>query len=162
QMSDGAWITSDWPITSPSTVWIAKGNALVRDGQSDGAPITLTPKRIEPLALARDLYEDVPAPFDLAVAKAAGGHVAVSGPLAADLDIGAAPVLRCTVGARQGVIVVRVLDVAPDGTAIRMSTGACNLALNENGPDIAIPLQATAWCAKKGHRIALVLCADGW
>ena len=161
-LADGAWVAMDWPQKPGGAMAFAlRDGALVRDGEPDGAPIELTSLRANPHALAADLYEDVPAIFDYERAKDLGALVAFSEPFDADHAVGMSPVLRLRCEARRGVLVARLLDIAPDGTAIRMTTGAMNLALSNNDV-VALPFQAMAWRMKAGHRLGLVLSCDGW
>ncbi len=67
--------------------------------------------------------------------------------------------VRCE--ATSGLLVARLLDIAPDGTAIRMTSGAMNLAC-AHSERFEVPLQATCFRLKKDHRLALVLSPDGW
>lgn len=163
QMTEGEWIATAWPMKPNSLVWFAlRGKSLASSEIPDDTIVTLSANPENPSKLPADIYEDVPALVDLARAKALGAHVALSEPMIANLDVGAAPVLHCTTQTSPGPIFVRLLDVAPDGTAIRMATGVHNLAAEDYGPEVAIPLEMTAWRLKQGHRLGLVLSNDGW
>ena len=157
-LKDGRWIASDGS-SSETMTFAVRGAALVRGGEPGGEPIALAAARANPQALSEDLYEDAPAPFDWKRAQELGAFVAFSEPFADECAVGMAPVLRCCCEVRLGILVARLLDVAPDGTAIRMTTGAFNL---QHDGDIVLPFQATAWRVKKGHRLGLVVSTDGW
>ncbi|HEX7946450.1 MAG TPA: CocE/NonD family hydrolase C-terminal non-catalytic domain-containing protein, partial [Phenylobacterium sp.] len=71
------------------------------------------------------------------------------------------------------LLVARLRDVAPDGQAVRRTTGALNLAFVDGTGlatppvagepvEVTLPFQATAWRLKVGHRLGLLLSADGW
>jgi hypothetical protein len=163
-LETGRWVASPWPLAHPPALALAltaEGRlAPAAADRRDAPPIRLEPAPVAPARLAPDLYEDAPARFD-----PAGHWSALSDPAPAALDILGAPVLRCRIAADRpgGQIVARLADVAPDGSMVRMSVGALNLALTEPGRgEVEIPLQATAWRLKAGHRLALVLAANGW
>ncbi len=154
----GVWRGMDWPMAAGPT-------ARFRVGEG---PLVLAPQPRTPNALPDDLYEDAPGPWP------ADGAMTTE-PAAADLEIVAAPVLRVRLRTDRagGLLVARLLDIAPDGKAVRMTTGALNLAFADGTGrgrpprvgetlDIALPFQATAWRLKAGHRLGLLLSADGW
>jgi hypothetical protein len=146
--TEGHWRTLDWPLTNHA--------ALYLDGVSDWKQLE-NGARSAP-KLGADLYEDVPAPFDAPAASI----VLQSEPQREDIDIVAAPQLHCSVKGDGTQIIARLLDIAPDGTMVRMMTGALALVSSAAEHEIAIPLQACAWRLKTGHRIALSLEGDGW
>jgi predicted acyl esterase len=163
EMTTGEWIATDWLMKpGPTARFAVHGETIVRDAETDDTLVILETKHASPPALPQDLYEDIPAPFNLKRAKELGAHITLSDPLAAELDIGAGSVVRCTTQVSLCPIFARLLDVAPDGTAIRMATGVFNLALSDNGSEIAISLQGTAWRVKRGHRLGLVLSNEAW
>lgn len=155
----GRWIAAAWPgRTAPLTLTLP----LALDLQSAG----IAPAPVTPAALAADLYEDAPAPIDLA-----GRVVALAAPAGRGFNILGAPVLSLRLrGAGAGQLVARLVDLAPDGTAVRMSLGAANLgaanlaaaASGAGETAVEIALQATAWRLAAGHRLAVVLSAEGW
>jgi uncharacterized protein len=158
-LTDGAWRGMDWPMSASRTLQVDLGA---------GGPLVLRPDPKTPAELGEDLYEDAPEPWPAAGAM-------LGAPATADVEIVAAPVLTCRLTSDRagGLLVARLLDVAPDGQAVRMTTGALNLAFQDGsgriGPpkageeiEVALPFQATAWRLKAGHRIGLALSADGW
>lgn len=159
-LADGEWIGS---ALEPNAfaAFAVRGDALVRDGAPDGEVIVLAASPANPSVLCGDLYEDVPAPFDWKRAQRLGAFVAQSAPFGADCDIGPETVLRCKTSVGPGILVARLLDIAPDGSAIRMTTGALNMGM-QAGAEIAIPFQATAWRLKAGHRLGLAVSSGGW
>ena len=161
-LESGDWIASNWPLgESVNMTFTLQGSRLDPKGVSDRAPITLKPVRTDSIAPNEDLYEDVPAPFDMEGAAARGALVAISDPFEHQFEIGPSPVVRCKSTSKDGVIIARLLDVAPDGSAVRMTTGATNLSVNKSR-DFTIPIQAASWRLERGHRLGLVLSADGW
>jgi predicted acyl esterase len=154
----GVWRGAPWPFT---------------DGRSAefrfvGDPVVLRPSPRRPDSLADDLYEDAPGPWR-------GGNLFAQAEVLADLEVASAPVVTCRVTSDRpgGLLVARLLDIAPDGRAVRMTTGALNLAFHDGSGrmappkageavEVALPLQAVAWTLKAGHRLGLALSADGW
>lgn len=159
ELKDGAWIAAE-KSHGPEHFAVRSG-ALVENGEPDDEPVRLIAERANPPVLGDDLYEDTPAPFDWKRAQGLGAFVAFSEPFDEDRAIGLAPVLRGRCEASRGIVVARLLDIAPDGAAIRMTTGALNLQYDESG-DIAVTFQAMAWRIAKGHRLGLVVASDGW
>jgi hypothetical protein len=159
-LKDGRWIALDGPPAEAMT-FAVRGAALVHGGEPDDRPVALAAARSNPQALTEDLYEDAPAPFDWPRARELGAQVAFSEPFAADCAIGMTPALRCRCETSHAILVARLLDIAPDGSAIRMTTGAFNLQHAADGK-VSLPLQATAWRIRKGHRLGLVVSSDGW
>jgi putative CocE/NonD family hydrolase len=175
----GRWAASSWPVPEPRALSLA----VVGDGRlgaAEGRPPhaatwSLQSSPRTPGALAVDRYEDEPGPFDLDAAARAGAVLAVTDPMTEDVETCGQPVLRCRVVSDKpgGLMVARLVDIAPDSRVVRMTTGALNLTFRDGFehpsapvPDqpmeIAVDLQATAWRLKHGHRLGLVLSADGW
>lgn len=157
-LEDGVWRGMDWPMAQARS-----------DEHAFGAgELVLRPDPRNPTALAADLYEDEPGPWPTTGAL-------LTEPTQTDQEIIAAPVLRCRLRSDRagGLLVARLLDVAPDGQAVRMTTAALNLAFHDGSGhaappkagetlEVALPFQATAWRLKAGHRLGLLLSADGW
>ncbi len=157
-LTDGAWRGMDWPMLPSPSHGVRFGTGTM----------VLSPKPRTPDDLAADLYEDAPGPWPV-------GDALLGEPVAEDLEIVAAPILQCRLTSDRpgGLLVARLLDIAPDGQAVRMTTGALNLAFHDGSGhaaplkareplEIALPFQATAWRLKAGHRIGLLLSAEGW
>lgn len=92
-----------------------------------------------------------------------------------DIVIYGAPVLALHGVAQSaaGQVVARLSDVAPDGTACRISYGVRNLRLDDrlDEPagarldrrfDISIPLHTTAYRLRRGHRLRIALSSSLW
>ena len=161
-LEDGNWINSAWPMDDVvKTTFVLDGLRLKRNRDPDSASITLKPVRPDAVVLSQDLYEDVPAPFDFAAARTSGAFVAISDPFDEPFEIGPSPLLNCQSVSPGGAIIARLLDIAPDDAAVRMTTGAIALSIS-NSQSIVIPFQAASWRVEKGHRLGLILSADGW
>ena len=157
-LEHGVWRGASWPLERAPTALFR----FVRD------PVVLRAAPTTPAGLADDLYEDAPGPWPAT-------HVFGDLPIQDDMDIVSAPVVACRVTSNRpgGLIVARLLDIALDGQAVRMTTGARNLAFPDGSGridppragepiDLVLPLQATAWRLKAGHRLGLELSAHGW
>ena len=161
-LAKGTWISADWPADSgPALRLVLRGAKLVENAPVDAGAIVLHPVRANPETLSADLYEDAPAAFDVQRARDLGAYVAESEPFQADAILFPSSHVACHVEEPSGTLLLRLIDIAPDGAAMRLSTGAENLA-NRAARDIRVPLQACAWRLKKGHRLALAVSADGW
>jgi len=175
----GRWAASNWPAVNAPTWTLAMGGEG-RLGAAEDHPaweghLSLNPSPRTPPSLGADRYEDAPAPFDLVDAEAVGSSIVLTDPMTDDIEICGVVVLRCQALTDQpgGQLVARLVDVDPQGRTVRMTTGALNLMFREsfehptppppNAPlDLTIELQAAAWRLKRGHRLGLVLSADGW
>lgn len=157
-LETGTWRGMAWP---PSDLHFER----FRWGLKEVLP--MAPQPATPKVLPADLYEDAPAPWP------AEGALRTP-PLAADLDV-LMPILNCRVKSDRagGLLVARLLDVAPDGQAVRMTTGALNLAFHDKSglidpprpgewTEVSLPFQAIAWRVKAGHRVGLDLLSEGW
>lgn len=164
--TEGRWIGGAWPADAEGGGLWADGDRLAAEPHagSPDATIALTPAPRTPAALGSDLYEDEPAPFDLAVARSAGAWVGMAEPAMEDRDIVPWPALRFRLrqSPPSGRLVARLIDIAPDGAAVRMAIAAIDLAGRPAGSDLHMAFGAAAWTLAAGHRLALVLEASGW
>jgi hypothetical protein len=148
---------------------------LAEQAGEDDATLNLAPSPSAPESLGVDRYEDAPGAFDLAAAERSGALAMLTDPMADDVEVLGQPMLglRCRSDRDSGLIVARLLDIDPSGAAVRMTSGALNLLFRgdpaEPAPtvasewmDVAALFQATAWRLKAGHRLGLLLGADGW
>lgn len=162
-LEHGAWRGVAWPLPNMRSVQFHWGGTRLR---------TLTPRPASPAALSADLYEDAPGswPADGALMTQAFG----AGDSRSDNAV-ITPLLRVRLRSDRvgGLLVARLLDVDPEGRAVRMSTAALNLAFHDGSGridppgagewiDVTLPFQAVAWRPKEGHRVGLLLSADGW
>ncbi len=179
QTGAGRWAASNWPaLSAPAWTLAMTGEGRLgaaNDPSGWEGRLTLVPSPKTPPALGVDRYEDAPGPSDLADAAAVGASIALTDPMTDDMEICGLPVLHCQalVDRPGGQLVARLVDIDPHGRAVRMTTGALNLMFRAgfehpsppptNAPlDLTVELQATAWRLKRGHRLGLVLSADGW
>jgi predicted acyl esterase len=160
RFEDGAWHARD-SLPTAATQLSLNGMQLVAGAAQNNAWQALPHTRIAAGELGSDLYEDVPAAFDLnAYAEA---FIARSAPQAADVAMAGLPELRCKLRGTiaGGQVIARLVDLAPNGAAVRVTTGA--LLLDSAGEtDATIVFQACGWRLKQGHRLVLVLTTDGW
>ena len=117
-----------------------------------------------PNGLARDLRPDE-----------ALGPVFTSAPLGAPLDVLGFPevLLHVASSARVAHVVVRLSDVAPDGTPAQVSAGVLNLTHRDSHAmpealepgrvyEVRVPLRATGYRFRAGHRIRLSVASAFW
>jgi uncharacterized protein len=84
-------------------------------------------------------------------------------PLAAPVDVLGAPIARFRIrhpGPR-AIVSVKLNDVAPDGASAPVTRGAVNLACAGEA-DVELPLMATGWRFRPGHRIRIAVAANDW
>jgi len=169
-------------VEAPLRIWIGapdhnhqltQGTWRATDGLSSGAPIELRDSNPDwqwlmhspasPFALTSDLYEDVPSGFDVGMYARANAYGLSSPIQAEDVELAGTPVLRlrARMKGRGGQIIARLGEWGADTGWSRLTTGAICVP---EGDDIAVtlPLQATAWQLREGHKLDLVLCANGW
>jgi len=173
----GRWAASHWPVSQPRALNLAAAGdgRLGAAGAEPGARLNLQPSPRTPAALGVDRYEDTPGPFDLVAAAEAGAVILRTDAMTEEVEICGLPVLRCQAWTDQagGLVVARLVDIDPQGAAVRMTTGALNLMFRDSfehpappspgqPTPVTVELQATAWRLKRGHRLALVVSADGW
>jgi predicted acyl esterase len=155
----GVWRGVSWPLPKldyTPVSWTGPKERLV-----------LAPTPVTPARLPDDLYEDAPGPWPATGAR-------LLPPVDRDTEV-FMPVLRLRVRSSRagGLLVARLLDIAPDGQAVRMTTGALNLAFHDwtgwidppragEWVEVSVPFQAIAWTLKAGHRVGLLLSAEGW
>jgi uncharacterized protein len=177
-METGRWAALNWPagaakgvkfeLASPARLVTAPAPRRL------GGDLRLAPTPQTPPALDVDRYEDAPGAVRLST-TGPGASTSLTDPMADDVEFCGSPILRCQVRCDRssGLIVARLIDVDPEGQAVRMTTGALNLAFrgawnapsapqSGEGIDVVAAFQATAWRLRRGHRLALLLSADGW
>ncbi|AQT82890.1 hypothetical protein B1R94_17410 [Mycolicibacterium litorale] len=117
-------------------------------------------------------------PTDLPADQAAEDHAAVTfdGPVQdAELEIVGEPMLRLVMEADkpQAHVIVRLCDVAPDGTSLLLTRGVLNLTHREGHDhavalepgetyDVRIPLKGVAATIGPGHRLRVSLSTTYW
>jgi predicted acyl esterase len=150
-MANGAWHGVD---AHPTSTMRLQGPMIWQ---------TLPRRTPRPSVLTADLYEDAPAPFDLAAFRAAGALIVegATWPNARDFGGISRLVLKVRSTAPHAHVIARLIDLGPDGTAVRMVTGAARLA-NTEEHNVRLDLPAVGWRLLPGHKVVVVLCTDGW
>lgn len=148
----------------------AQGGAASGVDRYDHRPTTGTRSSLSwgaggpPNGLARDLRPDESA-----------GPTYTSDPLTEAVEILGVPevVLHLAVSAPVATAVVRLTDVAPDGTSYQVSTGALNLTHRESSTDpaplipgrietIHVPMRTAGYRFGAGHRIRVSIASSYW
>lgn len=153
--SEGRWHALDRISNGAMTLGV---NGETLGGEADVQWHMLSGHAPDDARLSADLCEDVPNAVALDMYRNAGARTALSDPLPSDLSLAPGASLHCEIDGG-GYVIARLLDIAPDDTAMRMTTGALNVTTA--GP-AEIPFQAACWTVMAGHRIGLMLTANGW
>ncbi len=179
---EGAWVgVPAWPdadLQSRSFALDADNRLTPGAPNTQGnprAPIRLTTQAQAETPLPDDIYDDAPRAVDLYALRRAGAQVFLSAPLEEDLTVFSVPVLRFTATCDQpkGLVAVRLLDVAPDGTTRMVSKGAQNLVFTtgyeslrpcraDEPLSVSLMIEGLAHRFRAGHRLALALCGQDW
>jgi putative CocE/NonD family hydrolase len=156
----GAWRAQPtWPMPSSSTL------ASLPDGQyaDDGVASTLAAPAA-PAGQEWDMeHATDPAPPVAArrapapVAGDAHSYFSWSTPVTSRVRITATPRVSLHAGA-SGNVMVRLWDVAPDGTAVMFDE---NVALIERAGRVAFDLKSTDWTFEKGHQLGVQIGTIG-
>jgi hypothetical protein len=83
--------------------------------------------------------------------------------LSVPVDVLGAPIARFTIrhpGPR-ALVSVKLNDVAPDGASAPVTRGAVNMACDGEA-EVELPLMATGWRFRAGHRIRVAVAASDW
>jgi putative CocE/NonD family hydrolase len=143
--STGVWRAQPtWPTPSAYT------SARLADGRyvDDGAPSALA----APAGQQWDMeHATDPAPIRALAAAAGGSYFTWSTPVSSRLRLTATPSITLTASA-PGNVMVRLWDVAPDGTAVMFDE---NVALIERAGRVAFDLKSTDWTFEEGHQLGV-------
>ncbi|SLN41547.1 Cocaine esterase [Roseivivax jejudonensis] len=174
---DGVWITEpSWPSpnVTPTRFALGADGTLSRDGEGPDHPLRLT----SPLwvGVHGGKWCSYAHPGDQPGDQRrddAGSLVFETEPLDDDLSIAGDAMLRLTLRSDRPVaqVAVRLIDVAPDGAATRVSYGLLNLThreshahpeLLEPGHDytVDVPFKHVAQTFRSGHRIRLAISSS--
>jgi len=148
-LQDMASTQGPWSIPDDPNIGTTSGDTGYF-GRAGGLPLDQSPDDARSV-----VFESDPLPTDLALYGAL--RLAIKG--------------RVAQGAAK--VVVRVSDVAPDGTACRITYGVRNLALDDSLDhpraevqsglfDVSIPLHSTAYKLQKGHRLRIAISTALW
>jgi putative CocE/NonD family hydrolase len=156
QDSTGAWRAQDtWPEADRSTVVRLGRGAYVDDGGASSAGAGPSPMaRVDGWDM-----ENAPARPERVLpersrslgAGAGSSYLRFSKPVSSDLRITGTPSVRLRASAA-GEMMVRLWDVAPDGTATMFDE---NVARIERRGSIAFDLKSTDWTLRAGHRLGV-------
>jgi putative CocE/NonD family hydrolase len=152
-----------WPVTTTSYDARLSSGRYVDDGVSSAAPPSAKAAdngrwdmerapRIEPLSGAEK---------SVAKQSAASSFWTWSTPASRTLRLTSTPRITLNAGA-SGNVMVRLWDVAPDGTATMFDE---NVALVEHRGRIAFDLKSTDWTFERGHRLGVqigTITSNGW
>jgi putative CocE/NonD family hydrolase len=170
------------PATKPTTWYVSGGDLPLVGRLGAGPPTAEADDRFdhrptvgtrgalswgagsEPNGLARDLRPDE-----------AFGPTYTSEPLSEALSILGVPEAVLVVGASAPIatLVIRLTDVAPDGTSAQVAIGALNLTHRESHTtptpleperryDVRVPMRASGYQFLPGHRIRLSVASGYW
>lgn len=161
QDSTGAWRAQDtWPEADDRTVARLGNGAYVDDGGASSSA-SRSP------AGAREPGWDMEHAPGLAAllgsdrSRAGSSYLTASRPVATDVRITGTPSVAFRASA-PGEVMVRLWDVAPDGTATMFDE---NVALIERRGRVAFDLKSTDWTLAEGHQLAVqigTIQSRGW
>jgi putative CocE/NonD family hydrolase len=165
QDSTGAWRAQDtWPEVDGRTVARLGNGAYVDDGgaSSSAARGTAAPRAggwdMEHAPELRTL-RTLPDQGRSLVAGAASSYLTYSRPVASDVRVTGTPSVAFRASAR-GEVMVRLWDVAPDGTATMFDE---NVALIERRGRVSFDLKSTDWTLAEGHQLGVQIgTIDSW
>jgi putative CocE/NonD family hydrolase len=175
----GSWIAENqWPSTNVTPRTYLLGSGSLSDSSKVGrAKTAFVPNSLRTGSASGDtgyFGRDGGLPLDQREDDALS-LVFDTQPLESPIDILGHAVVNVALEVDQPVaaLVVRLNDVAPDGTSSRVTFGICNLSLDQDGvedqgakPDaprtVEIQLPNTAYRFGEGHRIRLAFSTSYW
>ncbi|HEY0534753.1 MAG TPA: CocE/NonD family hydrolase [Actinoplanes sp.] len=160
--STGAWRAQpSWPEPSSYTVAALPNGQYVDDG------VASPPAAVAPAGSAGRQWDmehaTDPAPPEarglapMPVAGDAHSYFSWSTPTTSRLRVTATPQITVNASAA-GNVMVRLWDVAPDGTAVMFDE---NVALIERAGRVAFDLKATDWTLEEGHQLGVQIGTIG-
>ncbi|MDH3666227.1 MAG: CocE/NonD family hydrolase [Paracoccaceae bacterium] len=176
----GRWVAEEaWPSANVSTrSYAINNNALGGESEPEGVLRHSSPQTLGVASGNWCPYGLGGSSPDLAIDQREddGRSLCIdTQPLDAPIEILGAPVarLRMAVDQPQGILAVRLMDVAPDGTSRRISFGLLNLTHREDHEntrpmvpgemtEVAVQLNDLAHRAVPGHRLRLALSTTYW
>ncbi|MEV6347637.1 CocE/NonD family hydrolase [Actinoplanes sp. NPDC051851] len=151
--STGAWRAQpEWPMPT------AYRKAPLTDGRfvDDGALLAASAGQEWDMEHGAD-----PAPVGIRSLTGEDGYFVWSTPVTSRLRLTATPRISLTASAT-GNVMVRLWDVAPDGTAVMFDE---NVALIERAGPVAFDLKSTDWLIESGHQLGVqigTISTGGW
>ncbi|WP_129786372.1 CocE/NonD family hydrolase [Promicromonospora panici] len=161
QDSTGAWRVQDtWPEADGSTVArLGKGSYVDDGGASSLAATGLTRAQVDGWDME---HAPTLAPRTRSFAAgASSSYLTYSTPVDSDVRITGTPSVAFRAGAA-GEVMVRLWDVAPDGTATMFDE---NVALIERRGRVAFDLKSADWTLAEGHQLGVqigTIESGGW
>jgi uncharacterized protein len=165
QDNTGAWRAQDtWPERDGSTTARLRNGAYVDDGGASSAAGRTGTAQTDGWDM-----ENAPALPELNRALRSGGaggtasssYLRFSKPVDTDVRITGTPSVTLRASAR-GEVMVRLWDVAPDGTATMFDE---NVALVERRGRVSFDLKSTDWTLAEGHQLGVqigTIASRGW
>ncbi len=161
QDSTGAWRAQDtWPEAGGSTVAALDNGAYVDDGGSS-APAAAGLTTAQTDGWDMEHAPTLPGRSRSFKAGATSSYLTWSTPVASDVRITGTPSVTLNASAT-GDVMVRLWDVAPDGTATMFDE---NVALIERAGRLAFDLKSTDWTLAAGHQLGVqvgTIESGGW
>ncbi|WP_067499009.1 CocE/NonD family hydrolase [Actinoplanes sp. TFC3] len=150
--------TGRWRAQPAWPIWSSTTTARLQDGRyvDTGGPSALAAPAGQQWDMEHATDPLPPTARSLAPAPA-GGYVTWSTPVRQRLRITATPRISLRAGA-SGNVMVRLWDVAPDGTAVMFDE---NVALIERAGRVAFDLKATDWTLEAGHQLGVQIGTIG-
>lgn len=175
----GRWIaTRSWPSgdITHETLELASAGAAFGTGPSAASAVEIFPVQSHGVFGGRAC--SYTKPFDQPVDQRpedAKATCFTSEPLTDELYLLGVPEAELTLAcdSTQGMVVVRICDVAPDGTSLLISRGALNLTHRESHEEpealtpgqrytVRFPLNSLGHAVPPGHRIRIALSPTYW
>jgi putative CocE/NonD family hydrolase len=154
-----------WPVTNTSYQVRLSSGQYVDDGgaaQNAAQPMTTQQAKGWDIEHAPQIGPLPPAQTSPQLADAPGNsYWTTSTPVSEQVRVTGTPRITLkTTG--QGNVMVRLWDVAPDGTATMFDE---NVAVLENGGSTSFALKATDWTFERGHQLGIqigTITSNGW
>ena len=164
QDSSGAWRAQDtWPEADGSTVAKLRNGTYVDDGGATSLAATgLTTAQVDgwDMEHAPTIAPRI-ATRSFKAGAASSSYLTYSRPVASDVRITGTPSVTLNASAT-GEVMVRLWDVAPDGTATMFDE---NVALIERRGRVAFDLKSADWTLAEGHQLGVqigTIESGGW
>ena len=165
QVGNGDWHTGPaWPPTDRATRLYPTSSASLADTPNaarSSVPWTHDPEKpTQSGTTADEMWELLSYfPDDRDLSSGDSALAFDTEPLTRDLEIAGTPVAALTVqiDGPSTHLFVRVLDIAPDGTARSIARGQALVYAESNDVQVRIPLQDVAYRFRSGHRLRLHL-----
>jgi len=155
----GTWRAQPtWPTPTSTIAASLPNGQYVDDGAASAlaAPAAPTDGQWD-MEHATDPAPPVSGSFSTMAAAGSNSYLSWSKPTTSRVRITATPRIALRAGAT-GNVMVRLWDVAPDGTAVMFNE---NVALIERAGRVAFDLKSTDWTFEKGHQLGIQIGTIG-